>query len=196
MNIFYVSFIGLEMVLKNLLISIILIENIGHLYCCICPTRYTGKMLFIGKGVRSNIGFIGALSAGRRYLRGFCNSRCFPAMPGRRRRWTSKKINEACVVSFSPNPTNAQRKYENRGRPSPYQRCIFGGSRWVICIIWWKRCSPATDPGGPDRRPGGRLGRGVISIQTTFKPPVAQRAGGIRICNLSCKAVLTSSTCI
>ena len=28
--------------------------------------------------------------------------------------------------------------------------------------VWRKRCSPATDPGPSDRRPGERVGRGVI----------------------------------
>ena len=44
---------------------------------------------------------------------------------------------------------------------------------------WRKRCPPATDPDPPDGRHGERVGRGVDLIETTAKPPVAQRAGGI-----------------
>ena len=41
------------------------------------------------------------------------------------------------------------------------------------------RCSPATDPEGPDRRPGEEVWEGVDLIGITSKPPVAQRVGGI-----------------
>ena len=37
---------------------------------------------------------------------------------------------------------------------------------------------------GLDRSPGERVGRGVILVETTAKPPVAQRAGGIYVYRL------------
>ena len=45
-------------------------------------------------------------------------------------------------------------------------------------MVWGKCCEPATHPKGPDRRPGERVGGGGL-IETIFKPPVAQRAGGM-----------------
>ena len=42
--------------------------------------------------------------------------------------------------------------------------CVFGGSRSMF-FFCWKRCSPTTDLGGPDRRPGERVGRGICELK-------------------------------
>ena len=44
----------------------------------------------------------------------------------------------------------------------PSRRCTFGRSRCAFYILWRKLCKPATDPGGSDRGPGERVGKGVI----------------------------------
>ena len=49
----------------------------------------------------------------------------------------------------------------------------------MIHCIWRKQCSPAPLSARLDRRPGERVGKGVILIETAAKPPDAQRAGGI-----------------
>ena len=53
-----------------------------------------------------------------------------------------------------------QRRKKKNGNGS--WRCTFGGSRWVIHILWRNRYTPATLPNPPDRGPGERVGRKVI----------------------------------
>ena len=48
----------------------------------------------------------------------------------------------------------------------------------IQCVLR-KQCLPAPLPAGLNRRPGERVWRGVILIETTAQSPDAQRAGGI-----------------
>ena len=76
---------------------------------------------------------------------------------------------------------NTQLESDKRGKQEGRgQQCRrFGGIRWAIHMVWRKRCSPAPFPKSPVRRPGERVGRGIALSETTARPPVAQRAGGI-----------------
>ena len=79
--------------------------------------------------------------------------------------------------------SNAQREEDKKGKQEGRVQQVrtFGGSRWAIHRIWRKRFSAAGDPRGSDQGPGERVGRGVLLLGTTPKPPVPQRAGGIYV---------------
>ena len=56
---------------------------------------------------------------------------------------------------------------------------FFLSYRLAFCAIWRKGYEFLSDPGGPGWRLGERVGRERYLIETTSKPHVAQRAGGI-----------------
>ena len=82
-----------------------------------------------------------------------------------------------CSADAIKRPTGVRTQKKTRGSGSTrlnFWRHSLGNSYGLA-----KRCSAVGDPSGLDQRPGERVGRGVILLGTTSKPPVAQRAGGI-----------------
>ena len=63
-----------------------------------------------------------------------------------------------CLIVFGINVLHCiLSKYIRQPKGGFLQRCTFGGFRLAFCMVWRKRCTPASLSKSPVRRAGGRV---------------------------------------